>query len=206
MNPAKLGCLLAATACGIVAAACDGGPSSPSSPLPSSPSGPPARSTLSFDKPADAVSMAQSVRWTEAEATFGASIRTTCVIEPTIPTSFCPDLMVRIVVYPPASPTGSDLVCELLMRAAHDEGLHVGRRYEHATSSPSLASPLLLFACPSTCDVEGSFTIFELVANSAGMVERLHTTFERRCNDGGVPGATLTGELWIVNGTRGFID
>ena len=41
------------------------------------------------------------------------------------------------------------------------------------------------------------------------MITKLHITYDQTCsnNDGTLYGAgTATGELWIVNGTKGFFD
>jgi hypothetical protein len=87
------------------------------------------------------------------------------------------------------------------------------RIYERAQRGPSADIAGFSLNCArggTTCNWSvGRFTLHELESNPSGVVTRLHITFEQTCSnlDGSIYGAgTATGELWIVNGTRGFFD
>ena len=58
------------------------------------------------------------------------------------------------------------------------------------------------------CMSVGQFTIRELQSTPAGVVSRLHMTFEEMCADISTLSTAgcgrATGELWIVNGTAPF--
>jgi hypothetical protein len=180
------------------AAACDKSPTAPSS------SAPPT-STVAFDVAAGQGNPAFSLNYTTANASFGASVRTTCVPNPNIAGSVCPDLMVGI--------RGTDgRQCTMSVLAPVGQTLRVGS-YPKAAFSRTADTAGFFFNCAragSSCgDSASSFTLHELRSNPDGVVTRLHMTFEQTCL-GGFPPAigffgTGTGELWIVDGASPFL-
>jgi len=181
----------------IVIAGCGGSSMQPS---------PPATSTLTFQVAAAALNPADSGSYTTASATFGASVRTTCVPDPNVPNSVCPDLMVLV------RGTDGRSSCQLWAFAPAGRSLNVGS-YPKAAASYSADTAGFLFNCSrggTACNGNvSSFTIHELQSNPNGVVTRLHMTFEQTCL-GGFPPAVgpfgkCTGELWIIDGTAPFL-
>jgi hypothetical protein len=184
-------CALTVTACG----------KSPSEPSPAAPS----TSTLTFQVPAGAVHGADSLSYTAATATFGAVVRTTCVPNPAIAGSVCPDLIAGV--------RGMDgRQCILWAFAPVGRSFGVGS-YPRAAFSPTTDTAGFFINCArggSTCgDNSSAFTVGELQSDPVtGIVRRLHITFEQTCL-GGTPPSTApfgkgTGELWIIDGATGF--
>jgi hypothetical protein len=165
----------------------------------------PATSTLSFQVAAATQNPAESGSYTTANATFGASVRTTCVPNPNVAGSVCPDLMVLV--------RGTDRrSCQLWAIAPVGRSFGVGS-YPKAGASATTDSAFFAFNCSgagTTCNGSvSSFAIQELQSNSSGVVTRLHMTFEQTCL-GGFPPAVGpfgkgTGELWIVDGAAPFL-
>lgn len=168
---------------------------------PSQPTAPaPATSTLTFQVAAGSLNAADSGSYTTANATFGATSRTTCVPDPNIAGSFCPDLVAIV--------RGNDnRQCTLIASAPPGTAFGPGTFSKSGVSSPTFFQ----FNCAragTTCgsDNNSVFTVHEIKSN-AGTVSRLHLTFEQTCL-GGTPSAVGpfgkgTGELWIIDGTRG---
>lgn len=132
-------------------------------------------------------------------------MRTTCVPNPNIAGSVCPDLMVRVV---PSSDRGA---CQLWAFAPQGESLRVRRAYQ-AQRGNRTGFAGLDFNCsggPQCNWSVGQFTIQELASDATGIVTRLHITFEQTCADiftlSTAGFGVATGELWIVNGTRPFL-
>src|SRR5262245_51558943 len=75
-----------------------GGDSSPTSPSSSGGQGSsaPSTSSLVYSVPAGATHTAASGNYTTANASFGGSVRTTCVVNPNIAGSSCPALQVLV--------------------------------------------------------------------------------------------------------------
>lgn len=180
------------------AAACDKSPTAPSAP-------PPPTSTVAFDLAAGQGNPAFSLSYTTANATFGASVRTTCVVNPIIAGSVCPDLMVLI--------RGTDgRQCSMWVLAPIGQTLRTGS-YANAAFSPTADTAGFFFNCAragTTCgDSASSVTIHELRSNPDGVVTRLHLTFEQTCLGGFPPALGFfgkgIGELWIVDGASPFL-
>lgn len=178
-----------------VAAACDRSPTAPSPPT----------STVTFDLAAGQGNSAFSLSYTTANATFGASVRTTCVPNPNIAGSVCPDLMVLI--------RGTDgRQCTMWVQAPTGQTFRIGS-YPKAAFSPTADTAGFFFNCAragTTCgDSVSSVTIRELRSNPDGVVTRLHMTFEQTCLGGFPPTLGFfgkgTGELWIVDGASPFL-
>jgi hypothetical protein len=180
------------------AAACDKSPTAPSAPAPPT-------STVVFDLAAGQGNSAFSLSYTTANATFGASVRTTCVPNPNIAGSVCPDLMVLI--------RGTDgRQCTMWVLAPSGQTLRIGS-YPKAAFSPTADTAGFFFNCAragTTCgDSASSVTIHELRSNPDGVVTRLHMTFEQTCLGGFPPALGFfgkgSGELWIVDGASPFL-
>lgn len=190
----SIGAVIAVTAIG--AAACGSSPT-PTAPTPP----PPMTSSLRYEVPAASAHGAASGNYTTANASFRGSVRTTCVPNPNIAGSVCPDLM---VVVQPISET----FCQLWVFAPVGETLAI-RSYPMAQRGPSAGIAGLSFNCAkggTTCNWSvGNFNVHELQADANGTVARLHLTFEQTCaqidtlNTAGF--GKLVGEIWIVNGT-----
>jgi hypothetical protein len=184
-------CVIAATT---LAVAC----ASPTSPDP-------VASSLVWSVPAGAGHAAGSGHYTEANASFGGDVRTTCVPDPNIAGSTCPDL--RVVV----RPFSGGSFCQLWMYAPIGRqltgGTFTSRRFPSADEAGfSMNCARGGTACGASV---GRFTIHKLQSNAAGVITTFHILFEQTCsnNDGTTYGAgTMTGELWIVNGTTGVFD
>ena len=172
---------------------------SPSAPTTKAPA--PATSTLTFQVQAASLNPADSGAYTTANATFGATARTTCVPDPIIAGSFCPDLVAIV--------RGSDnRMCQLIASAPAGRPFAPGNTY--TTVFPvTVGSTFFTFNCAhagTTCgDKNAAFTVHEL-SSTDGLVTRLHLTFEQTCL-GGFPPAVGpfgkgTGELWIIDGAR----
>jgi hypothetical protein len=151
-------------------------------------------SRLTYQVPAATTHGAASGDYTTANATFGANVRTSCVPNPNLAGSVCPDLMVHVQ---PVNET----FCQLWASAPPGETLAV-RAYSQAQRGPSAGVAGLDFNCGrggTTCNWSvGRFTIYELRSDMAGTVTRLHMTFEQTCADYATlrpTGGTLTGEL-----------
>ena len=111
------------------AAACDRSPTAPSPPT----------STVAFDLAAGQGNSAFSLSYTTANATFGASVRTTCVPNPNIAGSVCPDLMVLI--------RGTDgRQCTMWVLAPSGQTLRVGS-YPKAAFSRTADTAGFTFNC-----------------------------------------------------------
>ena len=181
----------------MTAGGCGKSPTQPSTPAPAS-------SRLTFQVAAGAVHGADSGTYTTANATFGGVVRTTCVPNPNIAGSVCPDLMVGV--------RGTDgRQCVLWAFAPMGRSFGVGS-YPRAAFSPAADTAGFFINCArggTTCgDNSSAFTVHELRSNASGIVTRLHLTFEQTCL-GGTPPSTApfgkgTGELWIIDGTNGF--
>ena len=177
------------------AAACDRSPTAPSPPT----------STVAFDLAAGQGNSAFSLSYTTANASFGASVRTTCVPNPNIAGSVCPDLMVLI--------RGTDgRQCTMWVLAPSGQTLRVGS-YPKAAFSRTADTAGFFFNCAragTTCgDSASSVNIRELRSNPDGVVTRLHMTFEQTCLGGFPPALGFfgkgSGELWIVDGASPFL-
>lgn len=177
------------------AAACDRSPTAPSPPT----------STVAFDLAAGQGNSAFSLNYTTANATFGASVRTTCVPNPDIAGSVCPDLMVLI--------RGTDgRQCAMWVLAPSGQTLRIGS-YPKAAFSRTADTAGFFFNCAragTACgDSASSVTIHELRSNPDGVVTRLHMTFEQTCLGGFPPALGFfgkgSGELWIVDGASPFL-
>ena len=177
------------------AAACDRSPTAPSPPT----------STVAFDLAAGQGNSAFSLNYTTANATFGASVRTTCVPDPNIAGSVCPDLRVLI--------RGTDgRQCTMWVLAPSGQTLRIGS-YPKAAFSRTADTAGFFFNCAragTTCgDSASSVTIRELRSNPDGVVTRLHMTFEQTCLGGFPPALGFfgkgSGELWIVDGASPFL-
>jgi hypothetical protein len=178
----------------VLVSGCDDSPTAPSAVGP-------ATSTLTYHVPAAAAHGETSATYTTQNATFSGSVRTTCVPNPAIAGSVCPDLMVMVDPF-------DETFCQLWAFAPEGERLGVGV-YPNAQRSPRDGSAGLSFNCArggTTCNWSvGRFTMHEIESDASGIVTRLHMTFEWTCADV----VTLdtsgfgkgTGELWIVNGT-----
>jgi hypothetical protein len=182
------------TAAALASSACDKSPTAPSPPT----------STLTFQLAEGTANSAFSLNYTTANATFGANVRTTCVPNPNIAGSVCPDLMVLV--------RGTDgRQCTMWALAPIGQALRVGI-YPRAAFSRTADAAGFFFNCAragTACgDNASTFTIRELQSNADGVVTRLHMTFEQTCL-GGFPPAVGpfgkgTGELWIIDGTTPF--
>jgi len=177
------------------AAACDRSPTAPSPPT----------STVAFDLAAGQGNSAFSLSYTTANASFGASVRTTCVPNPNIAGSVCPDLMVLI--------RGTDgRQCTMWVLAPSGQTLRVGS-YPKAAFSRTADTAGFFFngaRAGTTCgDSASSVNIHELRSNPDGVVTRLHMTFEQTCLGGFPPALGFfgkgSGELWIVDGASPFL-
>ena len=177
------------------AAACDRSPTAPSPPT----------STVAFDLAAGQGNSAFSLSYTTANASFGASVRTTCVPNPNIAGSVCPDLMVLI--------RGTDgRQCTMWVLAPSGQTLRIGS-YPKAAFSRTADTAGFFFNCAragTTCgDSASSVNIRELRSNPDGVVTRLHMTFEQTCLGGFPPALGFfgkgSGELWIVDGASPFL-
>jgi hypothetical protein len=183
MIPAHLRlALLTATA--LLAIAC--GSKSPVQPSPMGPT----TSSLAYQVAAGAGNPATSGAYTTANATFGASVRTTCVPNPNILGSVCPDLMVRV--------RGNDnRLCTMWAFAPVGRTLTVGS-YPTAAFSPTNERAGFFLNCGSagtTCgDSASSFTVDKLQSNASGVVTRLHLTFEQTCLGGFPPSCPDPGD------------
>ena len=198
-----LGAMLAtAVACTPTAPTPPPPPASPAPPPRVPPLTMPDTSSLKYNVPAAATHTASSGDYTTANATFAASVRTTCVPNPNIFGSVCPDLRVRV------RPNGEPL-CQLFAFAPLGETLSV-RAYPTAQRSPGVGIAGLGLNCAkggTSCgELVGQFTVRELEANADGTVTRLHMTLEQTCVGGsGTSGfGKLLGELWIIGGTTPF--
>ena len=157
-----------------------------------------------FDVAAAQGNPAFSLSYTTANATFGASVRTTCVPNPNIG-SVCPDLMVVI-----RATDGRQ--CTMWVQAPSGQTLRIGS-YPKAAFSPTANTAGFFFNCAragTTCgDSASSVTIHELRSNPDGVVTRLHMTFEQTCLGGFPPALGFfgkgSGELWIVDGASPFL-
>ena len=105
-------------AAAILSFACDGGPTAPT----------PAGSTLTYHVDAASLHGEASGSFTTADASFSGSVRTTCVPNPNIAGSVCPDLMVLV-----RPSTGSQ--CQLWVFAPGGEPL-TARTYPNAQRMP----------------------------------------------------------------------
>jgi hypothetical protein len=191
--------LLLATAA--LTAACSKPPTQPSPPAPGT-------STLTFQVAAAAGNPADSGSYTTANATFGASVRTTCVPNPNIANSVCPDLtaVVRAKDGPAFSPPPRQ--CVMWAFAPIGSTLRVGS-YPKAEFYPAGDAAGFFINCARAGTECGpnvsSFTLHELQSNPSGVVTRLHITFEQTCLGGFPPAVGFfgkgSGELWIVDGT-----
>ena len=176
------------------AAACGSSPTAPTPPTP-------ATSSLRYEVPAASAHAAAAGDYTTANAAFRGSVRTTCVPNPNIAGSVCPDLMVVV------QPVG-DTFCQLWVFAPVGETLAI-RSYPMVQQGnrPGIAG--MSFNCArggTTCHWSvGNFTIHELQAAANGTVTRLYMTFEQTCAQPDTLSTAgfgkLVGELWIVNGT-----
>jgi hypothetical protein len=100
--------------------------------------------------------------------------------------------------------------CQLWAFAPPGETLAVGRTYQSQRGAkPGVAG--LDFNCsggPNCNWSVGQFTIRELQSTAAGIVSRLHMTFEQTCADistlSTAGSGRATGDLWIVNGAAPF--
>ena len=183
--------------CLIVTTTLATGCGSPTSPEPLS-------SSLVYTVPAGLGHAAASGNYTEANASFGGNVRTTCVPDPNIAGSTCPDLMVMVRPF-----TGT--FCQLLMYAPTGQRLTGGTFTARRFPSADVAGFDMNCARGGTaCNASvGRFTIHQLQSNSDGVITRFHIIFEQTCSnlDGTTYGAgTMNGELRIVNGTKGFFD
>jgi hypothetical protein len=186
-------------ACIAFSAACGGSPSSPTSSPPSAPRQVATASRLVYQVPAASNHLAASGDYTVANATFSGQVRTTCVPNPQIAGSVCPDLMVMVDPF-------EETFCQLWAFARSGERISVGR-YDPA-DRPHAPSGGLSFNCAkggTACNSStGWFAVHEIESEPDGKVSRLHMTFEQTCTRGSSDktpaGGKLTGELWIVNG------
>jgi hypothetical protein len=153
-------------------------------------------SRLWYDKAPDAQSGFEAGRLATTNASFGARVFTSCDPQP-VDNGRCPSLMVWAV------PTAGSW-CQLILYAPEGEPLSE-RGYPRADRFPAPGVAGLAFSCGrAPCDtLEGRFTIHRLVADADDVVTTLHATFEQTCLVNGQPLGRLTGEVWIVNGTRG---
>jgi hypothetical protein len=164
----------------------------------------PAGSSLTYRVDAATLHGASSGSYTTADASFSGSVRTTCVPNPNIAGSVCPDLMVMVDPF-------ADTFCQLWVFAPVGEAL-TARAYPSAERGPRAGAAGLSFNCArggTTCNWSvGNFTIHELRSDGSGVVTRLHMTFEQTCADISTLSTAGfgkgTGELWIVNGTKPF--
>lgn len=176
------------TGLGVACAGCDSLGNGPSDVAPAS--------RLWYDKSPDAQSGFQAGRFATTNASFGARVFTACDPEP-VDNGRCPSLMVWAVPN-----TGS--WCQLILYAPEGEPL-IERTYPRAERFPAPGVAGLAFSCGrAACDaLEGEFTVHRLVTGVDDVVTTLHATFEQTCREDGQPLGRLTGEVWIVDGTRG---
>jgi hypothetical protein len=179
---------------------CGGQGSTPTSPS----SQAPATSTLTYHVAAGTAHTEASGTYTTANASFRGSVRTTCVPNPNIAGSVCPDLMVLVQ---PVNET----FCQLWAFAPLGETLTV-RSYPRAQRGPGAGVAGLSFNCAkggTTCNWSvGQFTLHELQSDPSGTVMRLHIAFEQTCSSIDTLSTAGfgkgTGELWIINGTTPY--
>jgi len=191
----RIRAIVGAVAIAAISATACGDSATPTSPTPPAP----LTSSLKYEVPAASAHSAAAGDYTTENATFRGSVRTTCVPNPFIAGSVCPDLMV--VVQPV-----SDRFCQLWVFAPVGETLAV-RSYP-SQGGPSAGTAGLSFNCArggTTCNWSvGNFTVHELQANATGTVTRLHLTFEQTCAQIDTLSTAgfgkLVGELWIING------
>ncbi len=183
----------------IATAGCGGGSSAtqPSSSQPAAPS----TSTLTFQVAASALNAADGGSFTGLESTFTARGKGTCVPNPNLAGSFCPDMFATV--------QGNGRFCQMYLVAGGGRALAPGS-YPVAPwgAGATRDSAGITFNCAragTTCgDSTGSYVIFEIQQDASAVVTRLHMTFEQTCTNNGTPIAGKgTGELWIINGTRG---
>jgi len=147
---------------------------------PAAPSATPATSSLTWHLAAGTVHSEASGDYTPASATFGGSVRTTCVPNPNIAGSVCPDLMVLV------RPSSGRGLCQLLAFAPAGESLRPSSRTYQSQRGARPGFAGLDFNCSGAPNCNwsvGQFTLHELIADDKGIVRRAHVTFEQTCVD-----------------------
>jgi hypothetical protein len=159
---------------------------------------------LTYTVPAGSTHAAAGGNYTTANASFGGNVKTTCVPNPSLGTA-CPALMVLVRPF-------TESFCSFTIDPPPGQALVAGTNYraQRLASAGIAGFDMNCAKGGTTCNWSvGNFRLHELTSNSAGIVTRLHVTFEQTCSnlDGSLYGAgTATGELWIVDGTKGYFD
>jgi hypothetical protein len=167
----------------------------------------PPTSSLNFQVEAGQANAAFSRSYTTDTATFGAGINPSCVPNPSIAGSYCPDLLA--FVRPMATGPNAEL-CQFHISAPRGQQLRPGTY--RAARIPRDGEAEFSANCQrggTTCGSStAQFTLREMRTAASGVVTRLHVTWEQTCL-AGTPLTTgffgkMTGELWIVDGTNPF--
>ena len=167
----------------------------------------PATSSLNFQVEAGQGNAAFSRSYTTDTATFGAGVNPSCVPNPSIAGSYCPDLLA--MVQPKVTGSTAE-VCQFVISAPRGQQLRPGTY--RAARIPRDGEAEFSVNCARSATTCGSstaqFTVAEMATAASGVVTRLHVTWEQTCL-GGTPLTTgffgkMTGELWIVNGVNPF--
>lgn len=191
-----------AVACGLVlaAAGCGKSPTQPSQTAP-------ATSSLNFQVEAGQANAAYSRSYTTETATFGAGVNPSCVPNPSIAGSYCPDLLG--FVRPNATGPNAER-CQFIISAPRGQQLRPGTY--RAARVPRDGEAEFSVNCArggTTCgESTARFILGEMATAASGVVTRLHVTWEQSCLNGTPPSTgfygKMTGELWIVDGTTPF--